>query len=253
MNTLIKTLVTSSVLASTLLVSAADRNPRDISENLVRNAQRTYELINREADYLTRRQINQVNQKLDEIRDIVRNGGSLPVPPNPPPYTPPPAPKFNIRGKIETSEFSFDVIDLRNLLIQCSAFVVQRNLLQVDEIQVSVNFKPIQKLYNSQTYWKSSVETCMQVVEVARKEAVPNFNGLDTVFGTIETTEFLFSGNGKAELFRQCEDFVNSKGLIQVDEIKTVTNLNPIKSLYNGQTYWRGAFEVCTQVLKDLP
>jgi hypothetical protein len=253
MNTLMKTLVTGSVLASAFFVSAADRNPRDISENLVRNAQRTLELITREADYMTRRQVNLVNQKLDEIRDIVRNGGSVPVQPNPPPYFPPQPQVVNIRGVIETTDFSIDARDLNGLFQQCSTFVTSRGLLQVDDIKVTVNFGALQTLRNDQSYWKGSTEVCMQVVEVARRSGMQSsYDGRDTVFGAIETTEFSFSGLGKAEIFRQCESFINSRGLTQVDDIKMVTNMSPIRVLRNDQSYWKGAVEICTQVLRDL-
>jgi hypothetical protein len=256
MNYLFKTLVTSSVLVTSLFVSAADRNPRDVSETVIRNAQRTLELITREADYMTRRQIDLVNVKLNEIRDIVRNSGNpYPGEPNPPPYYPPrPQPQLiNVRGSIETTDFSFDTRDLQGLFQQCSTFVTSRGMTQVDNIKVTVNFSPIQTLYNSQSYWRGATEICMQIVEVARRSGLQSsYDGRDMVFGTIETSEFSFSGQGKADLFRQCEQFVNSRGLTQVDDIKTVTNLNPLKVLNNSQSYWRGAVEICAQVLRDV-
>ncbi|MFN9069188.1 MAG: hypothetical protein ACK5V3_18335 [Bdellovibrionales bacterium] len=253
MNKILKTLVTGSVLVSALLVTAAERSPRDLSENLVRNAQRTLELITRESDYLTRRQINLVNEKLDEIREIVRNGGSNPVMPNPPPYTPPQPQVINVRGVMETVDFNFDVRDLQGLFQQCTAFVRSRSFSQVDDIKVTVNFGSLQTLRNNESYWKGETEICMQVVEVARRANVPvSYDGRTTVFGAVETVEFSFVGTSKAELFRQCENFINSRNLLQVDDIKIVTNLGSLRVLRNNESYWRGAVEICTQVLRDV-
>jgi hypothetical protein len=230
-----------------------------MTENVVREAGRVQELITREADYLTVRQLDQVSDKLREIREIIRHGGNPypgpgPVPPQYPPQEPPHYGNVSVRGDIEGTAFSFDVRDLQNLHEQCVAFTSSKGLTTVDDIRVSVNLATIRTLKNSASYWRGANQICSQIVEVAKQSGVRvSYTNHQVVFGSIEGTEFNFKGFGKSDMFRQCESFTTSKGLTTVDDIVRITNFGPERVLKNSASYWRGALEICQQVLAEVP
>lgn len=244
---------TVAILAvSMTLIASAQRDPSYMASEVIREAQRIQELITREADYMSERQLSQVRNKLSEIREIVRGGGS-----HPPPYPPPQPPQYgsvSVRGDIESYSFSFDVRDIQDLHNQCVAFVNSKGLQSVDDIRVSVNLDSIRTLRNNQTYWKGANQICMQINEVAKQKGLRvSYDNQHTVFGSIESYEFKFTGYNKSDAFRQCESFVNAKGLQSVDDIVRVTNFGPERVLRNNQSYWKGSLEICQQVLAEVP
>ncbi len=250
------TLMLAAITVAT--VSSAQQNPRYLTDDLIREAQRVQELITREADYLTIRQLDQVKDKLQEIREIIRRGGNpYPGRPNPPSYPPKNPPQYgviSIKGDIELVPFSFDVYDLQGLHTQCTSFVNSKNLSSVDDIKISVNLGQIQTLKNSASYWRGANQICQQLITVAKNNRVPlSQSNQNIVFGNIELVEFKFTGFGKADMFRQCESFVNAKNLSSVDDIVRVTNFGAERILKNSASYWRGTLEICQQVLAEIP
>lgn len=243
---------TSLILAtiSIAALSSAQQNPRYMTTEVIREAQRVQELITREADYLTIRQLDLVKDKLLEIREIIRNGGN-PYP-NPPTY-PPQYGTTSIRGDIEMIPYSFDVNDLQSLHSQCTTFIKSKNLNSVDEIRISVNLGPITDLKNSASYWKGANQVCQQIINVAKNNGVrPSYSNQHTVYGSIEAQEFKFVGYDKSDMFRQCEQFLNSNNLRSVDEIIRVTNFGTERELKNSSSYWKGSLEICQQVLAEI-
>lgn len=256
------TLVLAAITVAT--VSSAQQNPRRLTEDLIREAQRVQELITREADYLTVRQLDQVKDKLQEIREIIRRGGNpYPGPgrPNPPVFPPKNPPQYppqygvvSVKGDIENQAFSFDIYDLHGLHTQCVAFVKSKNLTQVDDIKVSVNLGQIRILKNDSSWWRGANQICQQIASIAKANQVPTSqSNQNVVYGNIENQEFNFVGFGKADMFRQCESFVNSKNLTQVDDIVRVTNFGAERVLKNQSSWWRGTLEICQQVLAEVP
>lgn len=250
------TLVFAAITVAT--VSSAQQNPRRLTEDLIREAQRVQELITREADYLTVRQLDQVKDKLQEIREIIRRGGNpYPGPgrPNPPSYPPVKPPQYgliSIKGDIENYSYSFDVYDLQNLHTQCVSFVISKNLTQADELKVSVNIGQIESV-TTPSWWIGANQICHQIVTIAKKNRVPlSRSNQNVVYGKIESYEFTFVGFNKSETFKQCEALVNAKNLTQVDEIVRVTNFGPEKNL-TTPSWWRGSLEICQQVLAEVP
>ena len=229
--------------------------PREV----VQNSARTHEILSNEIYNLSSEQLRLVNEKLHEIREIVRgydNGGGRPHPvpvpvpqPNPPPYSQ----RQLVRGTVENVEFSFEVEDLMGLHQQCVAFVSSKALLSVDDIQVSINFGPIETLRNAADYWKGANRVCAQIEQKAKARglALPR-TGQWILIGTVETVDFSFTGYDKIEINRQCENFLNQKGLRSVDDIVVSTNFGSEQVLRNAADYWKNNIEICSQIMKYM-
>ncbi len=71
-------------------------------------------------------------------------------------------------GKIERQSFEFTARDVIGINQQCEQFYNQKNLGSVDEIEVSANFAPAKRLYNSSSYWRSAFEVCQQIIQAIR-------------------------------------------------------------------------------------
>jgi hypothetical protein len=189
-----------------------------------------------------------VSQKLNDINSIIRNTNP------PPPPAPPPQPRGVVfKGKFETAEFTFEARDLYQLNTQCTTFVLSNGLTNVDDISVSVNFGPIQILRNTSSYWKTPYQICAQLNPIAQAAGLQAPRGQTIVVGSIETVDFEFAGYNVADISRQCEMLVNSKSsLSNVDDIIMSVNFGTPLVLRNTSGYWKGAFEICNQIIQKL-
>ncbi len=70
----------------------------------------------------------------------------------------------------------------------------------------------------------------------------------NSIRGQIENQSFNFDGSSRQDIFDQCVAFVQSKGLIKVDDISVSVNFRDAVVLRNSSSYWNGAGEVCLQV-----
>jgi hypothetical protein len=73
-----------------------------------------------------------------------------------------------IIGTIESRDYKFSGWDLVTISNQCTDFVNQNSLSSVDDITLSVDFGPVQKLRNGASYWQNSFEICQQILQQIR-------------------------------------------------------------------------------------
>lgn len=229
---------------------------QDLSGRLYERSARVNELIRQNATRLDNQTQRQVLEQLSAIETLIARGGRPnPYPGNPAPPTPPPPPggaRYLVRGDIESKGFTFEVTNLLSLYTQCTDFVKnQIGNSSVDDINISIDFGPVQKLRNSSSYWKGEAQVCNQIVEVARKSGITYDNSELAYIGTIEQQSFMFRGYSLLDINKQCESFVNSSSLSSVDDITVSVNLGPVKTLRNSSSYWKGSFEICQQILQQ--
>lgn len=67
--------------------------------------------------------------------------------------------------------------------------------------------------------------------------------------GDIENQAFRFDSSNLEQLQTQCTAFVKAKNLNQVDDIRVSFDLGAVQTLKNGPSYWRGANEICGQIV----
>lgn len=225
----------SSLLLVTLgfAFSANAQQARD-SYQLQDQAYQTYRMINDNAQRLSPAQISRVSQLLGDIQNEVYGGGY--------------SPRMMVKGSIENREFSFDSRTLMDLSEQCTAFVKQNGLTAVDDIQVSINLKPLVSLRNQTGYWQSANQICGQIIDQAR-DAGLRVGASSVLTGSIENRDFKFIGNDNVDVYNQCDAFVKQNGLNAVDDISVSKNFQKAVVLHNQTGYWKNSLEICQQVM----
>lgn len=225
----------SSILLATLgfAFSANAQQARDAYQ-LQDQAYQTYRMIGDNAQRLSPAQIQRVSQLLSDIQNEVYGGGYQP--------------KMMVKGTIENREFSFDSRSLMDLNDQCTAFVRQNGLTAVDDIQVSINLKPLVSLRNSTGYWQSANQICGQIVDQAR-DAGLRVGASSVLVGSMENRDFKFVGNDNVDVYNQCDAFVKQNGLTAVDDITVSRNFSKAVVLKNSTGYWKNSLEICQQVM----
>lgn len=235
---------------------------------LVSRVQRVSDRINNrlrhEGHQLSRRDLMDVLDNLRVIARILNEDGEDGTRPNPPPSrpNPPPRPDPNpprppssnavVRGVVERSSFTFEGYSLDELYGQCESFY--QNEIRgssVDDIEVSTNFGPTDKLRNSSSFWKTSAEVCGQIIgSVRRNSSLPvSRHDRYVLIGKIENTPYRLRGRDLIELNRECEAHYAATRPGSVDDITVSVNFGPEIVLRNSSSYWRTAFEVCQQII----
>ena len=188
----------------------------------------------------------QTNAKLDEVLAILKSQG--PVRPGPRP-TPGPHPRGTlITGSIENVPFTFEAVDATDLAVQCFQTI---NVGNVDDIKISVDFSPMEHLYNSHSYWKGKGQVCAKIASKAIELGLPHHNSSGyLLMGSIENTSFMFEGYSLREILNQCTDLHANARLGNVDDIHISVNGAPIQHLYNSHSYWRNSGEVCNEIIQ---
>lgn len=252
-----KNLLLKSVLAFSMAIPAVAQHrfdPRDRREDLVERTQdlarQVEDSLRRDAYRLSEWQLRDIYNSLESVQSIIRNDRQPNPPhrPNPPPYEPV---VINFRGKIELAEYNFNANNLFDLNSQCMAFVSANRLSSVDDITVSVDYRPIETLKNRSSYWKGSVQVCQQILNIAAKAGLKVRSGYTVVSGSIENAEFVFEVNGRSDLYSQCENLVKNSNITSADDMIVSVNFTKEKVLRNGSSYWKGATEICNQLINN--
>jgi len=248
---LILTIISSVSFAQFYPTPGADRG---LVENTRRLARITLEQVDLNADRVSDQQLRRVNELLREISRTMNNNGSQPPPYNPPPYNPPPpVGRYSIAGVIENSTFNFTVLNLQELYEQCATFVQANRITSVDDISISVNYGPTRTVKNNTSYWKGTIQICMQITGIAKSEGVYyNPSHGRSVIGTIENLEFNFRAYDIPSLSDQCTQFVNNSNIKSVDDITMSIDFGQTIVLRNNTSYWKNSFEICQQIIQNI-
>lgn len=172
-------------------------------------------------------------------------GGPLPAPvPNPYPG------RISVRGSIESRSFSFEVSDSLQVYQNCTAFVRDQRIQQVDDLLVSVNFQPERSARNSAGWWTGAGQICLKVAEMASAQGVRMSHYGFVFAGAVENLDFLFIGNSLVEIDQQCSQFVQRNRIGQVDDIQVTRDFAQVRILHNSSSYWNGAYEICQRIIQ---
>lgn len=178
-----------------------------------------------------------------------------------------------ISGRIQKIPFAFVAQYSDDLQAQCQAFYPSLpSKTSVDEIFVKFNDGAEVRKYNSQSYWKTASEVCAQIESGVSgtivTRAVAELNAKQRAFseknktlkkagtsgylveGTIQGTEFALFGTIAEDIQTQCLSFVDLLPSKSVDLIYWKIGNDPLKKIYNSQSYWKTPIEICT-ILKN--
>lgn len=221
--------------------------------------ERLVELVQRDRAhrFLSEDEKRNVLQNINAAIVAIKDENNTPNPgPNPNPYpNPNPNPYPNrivVEGKIEQTNFIFDAVTTGQIFNQCSDFVRTR-FSQVDDMMISINGNAYKRLINSSSYWNGADAICnviyAQLTPENMRLPIPQYIMIE---GFIEQTRVEFVGNSYAEVFNKCVRSVETK-FSQVDDMEIGVNGDRRYRSVNSSSYWRGAVEICTVVMKNVP
>ncbi len=210
--------------------------PPQASTALVALSNRVNDLIEEDADMLSRAQIKIIRASLKEIEATVL-GNNVPVPPTHHHGN------ILVRGDLDGSELNISANDVDDLHDQCVASVKSKGLQSISKLRLSVNLSPL-KVF--QGYLRGANQICNKVMQEVAVNGY-TYRGYLTIFsGDLDGSQFIIKAKNLFDATIQCEEIVKSKGLTSISKVSVAVNHGPMTV---SQGYLRGRVEICQKVV----
>lgn len=162
-----------------------------------------------------------------------------------------------VTGRMENQGFSFVVVDLHSLNVQCQNFYSERSLGSVDDITVAVNGGAEVILRNSASYWRDAVAACGQILQVVQRQVsvpvgTPGSRNLILITGEWESRGYSISARDVRDILVQCREQYQRLQPGAVDDVTISVNGSAEKKLRNSASYWRDAQSLCGLILREV-
>ncbi len=128
-----------------------------------------------------------------------------------------------------------------DLLLNCTQVV--QGISGVDDILFTVNGGPYIRRRNATSYWSTSDQICLQMVN-ERGNPYEDAAYIE-VTGTIESRPVSLEGS-RGEILESCAE--TSRNLRGVDDIVLSINGGQLTTARNASSYWSGAAEICGKI-----
>ncbi len=207
----------------------------------IRQVQSKLSRLQNRLNSMPQNRLRKLSTKLDKIQGLLRGGNS----------GGPIGRRVTISGNIESSSFVYEVSDSFDLARNCiNEF--KGKLRSVNEMRLSVNFRPQVSLKKSLGWWAGAGDYCSKLSEAAFNEGLraPRF-GSFAVAGSIGSTAFIFEGYSLRDVLLQCNDFYTRSKLRLVDEV-TIFNGERRVVKEKSPGWWSSSSEVCNMIVQEL-
>jgi hypothetical protein len=232
-------LLSASAFAQSERQPRRDRPRERPPVNLVEKADRLVGVIERFGRQMSPEQEERVEALIDEAIGVARG-------------LPNRVKNILVNVGFESTAFSLKVDSLEDLVDQCATKFREARLTSIDDIDVSVDFQPVQRLHNA-GWWNTAELACNAIAQLAQPQGVKISRFAPSIIlrGNVEgnaALDFAVEGNSRGEVGQQCLDHFQKNPIGSADDLFVSKNFEVMKAIHNPG-WWNTPQSICEAIL----